>query len=498
MQKSKLILLAFLTTTLSLAQSKKIQEVGNFAIRNADVIKDKNSNVEGYYFFYAIDKLKKGQLEYNIQILDNNLNEVAKKTYVDDKYTTVMTSGYNNEAMMFAMFNPEKNFVKLLSFDKQANQRDIVEIPLKFSESLLYKELLASNLNIFLMPVEDRGFLFNRLIDNKKLGYAINYYPTDGGKAWTYQTDPKSNEWLTANIIEATQDHVVVLEMARNGKYSSKTNLTALVLDAKTGKLIFKKEYVKKANPRTITNAIFTDNSVIFMGEYFNPDDNVFFAKAIGIFGEEINMTGETINESLVSWKNDVDPMLKESGNSDDGNVMLHKMVRTENGDIFAIGERYKKNPKNIGFVKTSPGMPSASLLITDVLSFKFNSSLKLTEIKKFDKGTSFLNVPAAFAKYYGFFDYGFTQIDKKNDRFYAMFLDAERAGVKRKNIKYAYKAIIYDDGQLSEDKIELSSEDSLDKTIRMIPAKVGFIALIDFDKELKEINVRLEKVNIM
>ncbi len=30
-----------------------------------------------------------------------------------------------------------------------------------------------------------------------------------------------------------------------------------------------------------------------------------------------------------------------------------------------------------------------------------------------------------------------------------------------------------------------------------MLPAKIGFIALLDFDKKAKEITVRLEKVNI-
>jgi hypothetical protein len=506
MTRTKCLLLMLLVASFSFAQSKKIQAVNNFSIRNAGTIKDKNYNVDGYYFFYAVDKLKKGQLEYNIDILDNNLTSVAQKTYVDDKSTVLMSSAYNNQAMMFAMANFDKKFIKLISFDKQANQKETVEIPLEKGEIQWYSLLSTSSDFVYLMSVDDKGFLFNRITDNNKLGYSINYYPTDGGKAWQYQSDPKSKEWLMANLVEANQDYVVVLEYAKPGMLSQKANLNALVLDAKTGKLIFKKEYVKKTNPRTITNAMLTGKSVIFMGEYFKPNDNTFKDKGIGIYGEEIDMAGQTINESLVSWDKDVDPMLKETGNSEAGYVMFHKIVRTGNGDLYAIGERYQKNTKGAGAVGAIVGLSAGTMLVTDGLFFKFDSNMKLKDIKKFEKGKSTLprfsafstpQVNAAIAKFMGGFDYGFTQTDPKNDRFYSMFLDSERAGVKSKNVKYAYKTIIYDEGEFTEDKITLSPEESADKRLRLLPAKVGYVTLIDFDEKAKEVNVRLEKVNI-
>jgi len=495
MTKIKCLLLVLLVTGLSFAQSKTIDAVNNFSIRNSGAIKDKNYNVDGYYFFYAVDKLKKGQLEYNIEILDNSLTSVAKKTYVDDRSTILMSSAYNNQGMMFAMANYDKKFIKLLSYDKQANQKETVEIPLESSVVKWYDIMTTSSDFNFLLANEDKGFLFNTITDNKKLGYIINYYPTDGGKGWQYTSDPKSKEWLMANLVEANKDFVLVLEYAKPGMMSQKANLIALVLDANTGKLLFRKEYVKKTNPRTITNAMFTGKSIIFMGEYFKPDDNTFKDKGIGIFGEEIDMTGQTINESLVSWDKDVDPLLKETGNSEVGYVMFHKIVRTGNGDFYAIGERYKKNSKGAGALGAVVGLSSGTMLVTDALVFKFDKAMKLKDIKKFEKGKSTLpnispfgspQINAYIAKAFGWFDYGFTQIDPKNDRFYSMFLDADRAGVKSKNVKYACKTIIYDDGELSEDKIMLSSEGKTENTLHMMPAKVGYVALVDFDKEAK------------
>jgi hypothetical protein len=506
MKTIKWIAFAVLATGLTFAQSKKIASVNNFAIRNAGTIKDKSYNVDGYYFFYAVDKLKKGQLEYNIDILDNNLTPVAQKTYVDDKSTVIMSSAYNNQAMTFAMLNGDKKFIKLLSFDKQANQKPVIEIPLESNEIQWYSIMSTTTDFNFLMAIEDKGFLFTQITDNKKLGYSVNYYPTDGGKAWQYASDAKSKEWLMATVAEANQDYVVVLEYSKPGMLSQKANLSAIVLDAKTGKFIFKKEYAKKTNPRTINNVTITGKSIILMGEYFKPDGNTFKDKGIGIYGEEIDMTGQTINESLVSWSKDVDPMLKETGNAEAGYVMFHKTVRTGNGDFYAIGERYRKNSKGAGALSVIGGLPAGTLLISDALFFHFDKDMKLKDIKKFEKGKSKLPRISAFAsdqmnayigKAFGYFDYGFTQLDQKNDRFYSMFIDAERAGVKSKNVKYAYKAIVYDDGEFSEDRIELTSEENADKTMRMMPAKVGYITLIDYDKEAKELNVRLEKVNI-
>ena len=104
--KTRLLLVSFcLMTISSFAQLSKIDGVNTFLLRNSGAIMDKNNDVDGYYFYYVVDKLKKGNNEFAIQILDKNLNEVAKKTYVDNKNTFLMKSSFNNQALMFAMAN---------------------------------------------------------------------------------------------------------------------------------------------------------------------------------------------------------------------------------------------------------------------------------------------------------------------------------------------------------------------------------------------------------
>ena len=179
--KTKILLLLTIISLSGFSQIGKINGVNTFNVRNAGPILDKNNDVDGYYFYYVVDKLKKGENEFAIQILDKNLVEVAKKSYVDNKNTFLMKSSFNNQSMMFAMANFREKKIELLTFDKQANQKPAINIPLETKE-IRYLTLMqqTGDFNV-LFPVENKGFIFNKFEDNKKIGYSLKYYPTDGG-----------------------------------------------------------------------------------------------------------------------------------------------------------------------------------------------------------------------------------------------------------------------------------------------------------------------------
>jgi hypothetical protein len=85
-----------------------------------------------------------------------------------------------------------------------------------------------------------------------------------------------------------------------------------------------------------------------------------------------------------------------------------------------------------------------------------------------------------------------YTQVDRANDRFYSCFVDYEKIkGAKNRN---AFKTIIYDEGELSEDKIYLEEGE---KEFTVFPAKLGNVLLIEYNRKAKEIKLHLEKINI-
>ena len=505
----KLLLFTLFAGLAANAQTSKINDVGTFNLRNSGAILDKQNDVDGYYFYYVGEKLKKGEREFAIQILDKNLVEVAKKTYIDNKNTFLMRSSFNNSAMMFAMANYKEKEITLLTYDKQANQKETYSIPLESKEIRWIQMLQQTGDFNLLFAVENKGFLFNKVEDNKKIGYSLKFYPTNGGKAWEFNSPDTSKEILTINPIEVNENVIVAVESSKPGIMSSKITLKTKVIDVNTGKLLFEKEYSKNKQPRLINNAfLMENNNLVLMGEYYKEGDNIFSDKSLGLFTEVLDMSGNKVAESLISWTEDVAKLMKiKDGNKvkDKGYIYFHDVIKTNN-EYFAIGEFYRKTVSagGVAMAMLSRGAATNSttqLSITDAVVFKFDSEFKLKAVQEFEKGKS--RVPtisdygspqmnAHAMKGFGAFDYEYTQIDKANDRFYACFIDFER--LKGEKNKSAFKTIIYDDGELTEDKIYLTQQG---KDFRVMPAKIGNVLLVEYDKKAKQIQLHLEKLNI-
>lgn len=514
MKKISTLLLISFVANLAFAQTKKINEVNTFKVKNSGAILNKEKDVDGYYIFYEIDKLKKGNREFAIQVLDQNLVEVAQKTYVDNKNTFLMKSSFNNQGIMFAMANFKEKKISLLSYDKKVNQLPTIDIPLE-SKEIRYIQYMqqTGDFNI-IFPVENKGFLFNKFEDNKKIGYSLKYYPTDGGKSWEYNSAADSKEILAINPIEVNDKVIVALETSKSSLLSRKVALRTKIIDVNTGVLLYEKKYSKNSKPRLINNAFLDkDDNVVLMGEYFEEGDNIIDDKSLGLFTEVIDISGKTLKENFTSWKDDVAKIAKVSGNyiEDKGYIYFHNIARTKNNEYYAIGEFYKRTASAGGIALTTlsllggggGGASVTQLTITNSVVFKFNADFKLIEIQEFEKGKSRAPSLSDFGspqlnahalKAYGAFDYEYTQLDKTNDRFYACFIDYER--LKGEKNKSAFKTIICDNGQLSEDKIYLKSDNN-NTDFRVLPAKVGNVLLLEYDKKLKEINIHLEKLNI-
>lgn len=506
--KTRISLLMTIFSMIVTAQEAKIPNINTFSIRQAGCILDKNKDVDGYYFFYETDKLKKGDREFSIQIMDKNLNEVAKKSYVSNKNTFLMKSSFNNQAMMFAMVNYNQKKIELLTFDKQVNQKPTISIPLENKE-IQYMQLTQQQSNDFnvLFPVDNKGFIYNKFEDNKKIGYSLKYYPTDGGKAWEFNSPDASKEILMINPIEVNDKVLVALETSKPGALSRKITIRTKVIDVTNGKLLFEREYSKSSKPRLVTNAFLDgEKTIAFIGEYFKEGDNIYTDKSLGLFMELIDMNGTTIKESFISWDTDVAKITQVKKNfiNEKGYVYFHNIVKTNTNEYYAIGEFYKKTASAAGIgmaILTRGGASTTQISITNAVVFKFDSDFKLVAIKEFEKSISRAPSLADFGspqlnahalKAYGAFDYEYTQLDKANDRFFSCFIDYER--IKGEKNKNAFKTIIYDEGQLTEDKIYLENKDV---EFRVFPAKIGNVLLLEYNKKLKQIVLHLEKINI-
>ncbi|MGB3606328.1 MAG: DUF6770 family protein [Psychroserpens sp.] len=486
------------------AQQKSLNEITSFKIKNSGSFIDKNKDVDGYYFYYEVDKLKKGKREYAIKMLDNNLNEIATKSYIDDKNTILAQSKFNNQKLMFAMLNTKERMFKLVTFDKSGNQGEDIKIEVSKKESKWLNFMMKNGDFNLLFPVDDKGFLFNYLRNNKKMGYGLKYVSTDGGTSWDYNSPEDSKEWLSINPIEANDKVVVLLEGSKKSMLSQTINMKAVVLDINTGKKLFEKTYDRENNPRLVTNAFLTkENNVVILGEYFDEGENFMKADSKGLFAQVVDMSGNVVSDQKVSWENKIDKMMPADSDGKKRKntyVYFHDIIRTQTGSYYCIGEKYRKTISAMGMLS---GNNVTQLTITDAVVFEFDQNFELKNIKQIEKGksrapnlTDFgspqLNAHALVS--YGAFDYEFTQIDQDRDRFYSTFIDYER--LKGEKNKLAFKAVMYSDGELSEDKIYLEQSKGRVK-FRVLPAKLGHVMIFEFNKKEKTLDIHLEKLNL-
>ncbi len=142
-------------------------------------------------------------------------------------------------------------------------------------------------------------------------------------------------------------------------------------------------------------------------------------------------------------------------------------------------------------------------LTITDAVFFEFDKDFNLKEIHQIEKGKSRAPNLADFGspqlnahvlKSLGAFDYEYTQIDVDRDRFYATFTDYER--LKGQKNKTAFKAVMYSDGELVQDKIYLQRSKGK-VSFRVLPAKLGHVMILEYNKKEKTLDIHLEKLNI-
>ena len=515
MKKSIWILFLLLQISLVNAQSKVLNNIVKFKMKNTGAFLDENKNVDGYYFFYEADKLENKQREFAINILDKNLNDVATKKLIASKKTMLIGNAFNNQNTMFAFLDHKAQTLTLKSFDKKANPVEDKVVKLeKLVSRVLRSQSRAGILNGVLTPIKDLGFLVKLPnYENKGSNFSFTFYPTDGvSKEWTFKRIPEKRHMHNIIPVTINEKFIVLVDISGKG-LSNKKKISSIVLDSKTGKVLFEKPYDEN-NPKLISNAFVTsDGNIAILGQYYEVKAKIAKDESLGLYVDVFNDKGEKIYNKRISWSDDVNkflPVKSDSKLKDIGYIFFHDIIKTQNGEYYAIGEQYRKTVSAAGVATAVLGAflggvqtsGYTQLTIKDAYFFKFDKDFNLQKVEVFEKGTSRIQNLVDFGSpqfsafqiaAMGGFDYVYSQIDKKRDRFYANFIDYERATENTKS-QLVFKTIIYDNKELSEDKVVLKKRST---NFRVLPGKLGHVLILEYNKKRKQAVMHLEKLNI-
>lgn len=495
--------------TLNLDNIKRSYKRGNGAIV-------KNNQVNGYYFFYLLEKVDKKTNLYRLIITDNDFNQVASKDLEGPSNLVVIDAAYNenNLAIKFVDANRKDATQKVRVFDNNANEVKSYTYPYDLSATLIaYNMKTADELETTdLHPIDGIGFINVTNIQTKggvykRTGINLDMITESPGfKKWQYQTPEKLIE--TPDYL-GNNEQVAFFSIARKEKLMSRdVDFTIAAFDLKTGEKRFDKEFKDDKYQLDVVsiNGIENSNETLLFGSLMEGDKKTSKAKTIGMYIAQIDNDGNVKNKSTFLWKDiakDFNPVDDKGKPVDIGSVFIHKVITTADGKTYAIGERFYKAASALGIASNvlgamggnSPTNSVVKIVADEMIILEIGKDLKPVSIEIIEKGKNSTELPAGagmmgtvalgyYAKMWGGFDYNFTQMFDDKEGFTVVF----KSSVRKENAINTYTVL---DGIKSNDKINLKTEAS---KLFVYPAKAGYLAILEYFKKEKKISTRLEK----
>jgi hypothetical protein len=514
MKKNVLCLGLFVLAAMHInAQTLSIENVQKVALRNSDAIKE-GSEVKGYYFFYVSDKIDKKTNEYTLQITDNNLKKLKDIKFQDSKDIRILESSFNGKDLIFMFYNEDTRTLEYQVYGadgkrKNTYSRELTKKDSRYLEATYISSSDDENTFKGLYPVEGRGFISNTPSrEDKDYTFEIDYFSTEKKKQWKYVPTEGSKKAIGDYL--GTYNGVVFLEVLKfTGLFDGKPDSYMVGLDLETGKQLFEQSTDNakyKFYPASMS--VLNNGKAVVLGEYFSPDGNVVKDKSLGFAFIGVDEKGKITSEKYCSWSLDMAKYLdvSQKGKIEDfGYMFVHNMVQTADGNVFAIGEGYKKVASALGIMSNvlgSGGISAMKIKVTDMIVLRFDKDFNVKGATIYNKNSNNIEMPGGagfvsgvllgkMVKYnYGGFDYSYTQTNKDLTSFTVCYSDY----VKEKDYKGGtFNSISYNDGKITTDKINTKSEASRSS---ILPGKQGQVLIMEYYKKAKRMDVHFEKLN--
>lgn len=495
------------------AQTLSIENVYKVTLRNSDAIKE-GTDVKGYYFFYVSDKIDRKTNEYTLQITDNNLKSLKEIKFQDSKYVSIIESSFNGTDLIFLFYNSDARTFEYQVYGADGKKK------YTYNRALSKKEVRLMEASYLtddedqnykgLYPIEGRGFVSNMPSrEDKDFTFQVDYFSTEKRKQWTYIPTEGAKRFIGDYL--GTFNGVVYMEVLKfKSMMDGKPDSYILGLDLETGRQLFENSTEQgkyKFYPATMS--VVNNGKAFIFGEYFNPNGNISKDKSLGFAFWGIDEKGKILSEKYNSWDLDLGKFVDvgAKGKIDDfGYMYLHNIIQAADGNIFAVGEGYKKTASALGIISQvatggRSGVSMTKMKVTDMILIRFDKDFNVKGATIYDKnpnkeelpsGYEFVSTPliGKLLKMYGAFDYSYTQVSKDNSAFTVCYSDY----VRGKDYKGGtFNAISYADGKVTTDKINTRSEATRSA---VMPGKQGQVLILDYYKKAKKLEAHFEKLN--
>jgi hypothetical protein len=519
-----IVIALVLLTQVIYAQEASVENVLNLkSARNSGVIIE-NKKIVGYYIFFLKEKKDSKNSVYEVNVFDDNYNPVSDFEIVKSKDVQLVEMVFNGSVFLLH-FLDSKGY-EFVTYNKSGEKLGNRKIPKKeismYDLAQVNSNVKSDTENKNIFPNGNQGFIRSTYTKNQKTGYEIVAYDNDLNEQWSIASNPKSDMLEFAQVLEVSGKYIAFLVSKKKNMMTTAVELSFVLAETETGKKIKEIENNKQSKKNRSLSRVFInelDNTILLLGEYFKPGDNVVVDRSVGIYLQQLNTNGEEISEKEYRWKEDIQKKMPKKNSQDkedktDYYIYVHDIVYTKNGNLFLVGEQYAKKVSASGVAFKALGAVSGGgsnvsafeVLLGDMVLLEIGKDKELVSFKTIEKKHHAINLPngaglygtsllGLFIKAQGDFDYSFTSRNIEKDQFDIVYTDAERKESKESKNKadLMIGAISIRNGVVSENRVPINCESS---RWWIQAGKPGYISITEYYRKEKRLDSRLESIS--
>jgi hypothetical protein len=523
MKQRFLILILLLLFFKGNAQTLSRDNVAKISTRGSGTIYLDNQ-VKGYYTFYLLEKKDKKNNNYQLSLFDENLREINSISIVKPKYYVIIDGAFNGSAFCFMFYDTKSKSVEFITYDRTLAQLgSFTRVEKNKTTTANYMAMAqgGSLSQAYLIGIKEKGFLFYGL-SAAGLQYQIEFFDNDMKKVWT-DAAPNNKQVELASEGFQEDNYIGTLITKKRNASSKDIDVDLLVHDVGSGRKLFRVPVGTDQYSVTFSDVYYDrekQNFIVF-GEYYNKKDKEAKAQSLGFICMAYDFNGKIVSQRTNSWATEISRVtpVNEKGKFDGSNtsVIFHDIIRTTDGQFFAVGEQYKKAVNGAGVALNILSMAAAvaggggayttassvQINVYNIVVFQFNADFSINKVHFFEKDKNVVLLPAGsgltstkqlsfYAKAVGGFDYVYTQESSDKNTFIVTYINYDREkGQKATNM---LGSIIYTpEKTFVVDKLALNRKSSDYFVSR---AKEGYVLITEYFKKEKRLDSRLEKLN--
>ena len=519
-----LIAVFLLSATLVQAQNISVSGVVRMRLKSSGPILS-GDQVKGYYFFHSMEKVDKKNNNYMLSVYDENLRKINSVNIVRSTKFALVDGAFNGEVFAFLFYDLKTRTTELLAYDRTLKEVGSLKKPVVSKYELAVYNAVAEGASAgqaFLVPISQQGFLYYGLQAASKQLYKIHYFDNTLKERWSMLAPESSYGIEIASEGFQTEQYLGSLITKKKSASSKDIDVDLMVQSAADGEMLFQVPLESGPYSISFSDVFFDDvnqNFVVF-GEYYDKTEKELKAQSLGFIYLTLDLKGDIVGEKTNSWAGEISRVTPMNANGkvegSNTSILVHDIIRTSDGQIFVVGEQYKKaasgagialNVLSVAAAAAGGGYYSASssvqLNVYNLVIFQFNPDYSINKMHIFEKDKNVVMLPAGstyssskmlsyYARAVGGFDFVFSQMSEDRSTFSVAYINYDRD--KNQPAGNLLGVVVYTPEKVfSVDKMRLSRKSSEYFVHR---GKEGYVLITEYFRKEKRADSRLEKIN--